>query len=195
MLRDLRRLGHQRFVDMGAAGGVEQQHVIAAELGGLQRALGDARPGPGRRRWGAWRRRSARRAREAALAPLASAYRARPSALSSCRGSAGARASLAVVVVLPEPCRPTSIITTGGVATRSIGSASAPSMRTSSSCTILMTIWPGVMERTTSWPTAFAFTASVKSRTTSSATSASSSARRTSRIASLTSASSARPCG
>ena len=32
-------------------------------------------------------------------------------------------------------------------------------MRTSSSLTILMTIWPGVMERTTSWPTAFAFTA------------------------------------
>ena len=32
---DLRRLGHQRFIDMGAAGGVEQQHVIAAELGGL----------------------------------------------------------------------------------------------------------------------------------------------------------------
>ena len=40
--RDLRRLGHQRFVDMGAAGGVEHQHVIAAELGCLDRALGDA---------------------------------------------------------------------------------------------------------------------------------------------------------
>ena len=32
---DLRRLGHQHFVDMSAAGGVEHQHVIAAELGGL----------------------------------------------------------------------------------------------------------------------------------------------------------------
>ena len=56
-----------------------------------------------------------------------------------------------------------------------------------------MTIWPGVMERTTSWPTAFAFTLSVKSRTTSSATSASSSARRTSRMASATSASLSAP--
>src|SRR5690606_18622544 len=66
-------------------------------------------------------------------------------------------------------------------------------MRTSSSCTILMTIWPGVTDFTTSWPTAFSFTFSVKSRTTSSATSASSNARRTSRMASLTSLSVSAP--
>ena len=76
---------------------------------------------------------------------------------------------------------------TGGCATRSIGWASEPSMATSSSCTILTTIWPGVTDLTTFWPTALAFTLSVNSRTTSSATSASSSARRTSRMASDTS--------
>ncbi len=42
-LLDRRGLGHQLFVDMGAAGGIEQQHVIAAELGGFQRAGGDLR--------------------------------------------------------------------------------------------------------------------------------------------------------
>ena len=40
-LLDLGRLGHQLFVDMGAAGGVEQKHVIAAELGRLDGATGD----------------------------------------------------------------------------------------------------------------------------------------------------------
>ena len=79
------------------------------------------------------------------------------------------------------------MIATGGWAARSMGSASEPSIATSSSCTILTTIWPGVTDLTTFWPTALAFTLSVKSRTTSSATSASSSARRTSRMASLTS--------
>ena len=68
-----------------------------------------------------------------------------------------------------------------------MGWASEPSMATSSSCTILTTIWPGVTDLTTFWPTALAFTLSVNSRTTSSATSASSRARRTSRMASDTS--------
>ena len=76
------------------------------------------------------------------------------------------------------------MMATGGWAARSMGSASEPSIATSSSCTILTTIWPGVTDLTTFWPTALAFTLSVKSRTTSSATSASSSARRTSRMAS-----------
>ncbi len=56
---------------------------------------------------------------------------------------------MAVVVVLPEPCRPAIRMATGGVAWRSIGSASEPSMRTSSSLTILTTIWPGVTDLTT----------------------------------------------
>ena len=36
---DLGRLAHHLFVERGAAGGVEQQHVVAAELGRLQRAF------------------------------------------------------------------------------------------------------------------------------------------------------------
>ena len=40
---DLGRLAHHRVVERGAAGGVEQHHVVAAEPGGLERALGDLR--------------------------------------------------------------------------------------------------------------------------------------------------------
>ena len=97
------------------------------------------------------------------------------------------RASLAVVVVLPEPCRPTIISGTGAGAFRSIGTASAPSVSTSWSWTIFTTIWPGFTERISSAPTAFSRTWSTKPFTTSSATSASSNARRTSRSALSTS--------
>ena len=102
-------------------------------------------------------------------------------------------AILAVVVVLPEPCRPTIIIATGAGALRSTPAASAPSISTSASLTILTTIWPGVTDLTTSWPTACSLTLSMKSRTTSSATSASIRARRTSRMAAETSASESAP--
>ena len=47
----------------GAAGGVEQQHVVAAELGRLHARAWRSAPGPRRRRSAACRRRSARRAR------------------------------------------------------------------------------------------------------------------------------------
>ena len=40
---DLGRFGHHGVVERGAAGGVEQHHVIAAEAGGLERAFGDLR--------------------------------------------------------------------------------------------------------------------------------------------------------
>ena len=85
------------------------------------------------------------------------------------------------------------MIGTGGWAARSMGWASDPSISTSSSCTTLTTIWPGVTDFTTSWPTALARTLSVNDRTTSSATSASSNARRTSRMASATSLSVSAP--
>src|SRR5262245_1823664 len=103
------------------------------------------------------------------------------------------RASLAVVVVLPEPCRPTIMIATGGTALRSMVWPSDPRVEISSSWTIFTTIWPGVTDLTTVAPTACSRTFSVKLRTTSSATSASSSARRTSRIAASTSASDSEP--
>ncbi len=38
---DRLHLGHQRIVDVEAAGGIKQQHVIALQLRRLQRALGD----------------------------------------------------------------------------------------------------------------------------------------------------------
>src|ERR1700730_3893269 len=103
------------------------------------------------------------------------------------------RASLAVVVVLPEPCRPTIMIATGGTALRSMVWPSEPRVAISSSWTILTTIWPGVTDLTTVAPIACSRTFSVKLRTTSSETSASSSAPRTSRIAASTSASVSAP--
>ena len=103
------------------------------------------------------------------------------------------RASLAVVVVLPEPCRPTIMMATGGTALKSMVWPSEPSVAISSSWTILTTIWPGVTDFTTVAPTACSRTRSVKLLTTSSETSASSSARRTSRIAASTSASDSEP--
>ena len=40
---DLGGFRHHLFVERGAAGGIEQHHVVAAEFGGFQRALGDLR--------------------------------------------------------------------------------------------------------------------------------------------------------
>jgi hypothetical protein len=102
------------------------------------------------------------------------------------------RPILAVLVVLPEPCSPTIRIGTGATARRLISSPS-PSVSTSVSWTILMTCWPGLTERMTSWPTARSRTLSTNSLTTGSATSASSSATRTSRSASFTSLSLSAP--
>ena len=91
-------------------------------------------------------------------------------------------AILAAVVVLPEPCRPTSMITAG----RPLNSRSVvvpPSNSTSSSWTILVTICAGVTEVNTSSPRARSRTLATNFVTTSTATSASSSASRISRIA------------
>ena len=126
---------------------------------------------------------------------MAAGRRVSSEAISTLRLALSVRrlATLAVVVVLPEPCRPTIMMTTGAGALRSIGCASEPSVSMSSSCTILTTIWPGVTDLITSTPTARFFTSSMKARATSSATSASSSARRTSRSAASTSASDSAP--
>src|ERR1700680_3010095 len=103
------------------------------------------------------------------------------------------RASLAVVVVLPEPCRPTIMIATGGTALRSMLWPSEPSVAISSSWTIFTTIWPGVTDLTTVAAIACSQTFSVTLRTTSSKKSAASRARRPSRIAASTSASVSAP--
>ena len=102
------------------------------------------------------------------------------------------RASFAVEVVLPEPCRPT-IATTAGLPLRWNVRSPADSSSTSSSLTILTTCWPADSESRTSWPMARSRTRPTKSLTTLKLTSASSSARRTSRIAASTSASLIRP--
>ncbi len=126
---------------------------------------------------------------------MAAGRRVSSEAISTLRLATSVRrlAIFAVVVVLPEPCRPTIMIMTGGGALRSIGCALEPSVSISWSCTIFTTIWPGVTDLITSTPTARFFTSSVKARATSSATSASISARRTSRSAASTSASDSAP--
>ena len=94
-------------------------------------------------------------------------------------------AILPAVVVLPEPCRPTIRIGTGGAAFRLSGTApSPPSSSIITSLTILTICWPGVTEVSTSEPSARSRTLAMKSRTTGSATSASSKATRTSLSAS-----------
>ena len=104
-------------------------------------------------------------------------------------------AIFAVVVVLPEPWRPTISTGAGGLSIRiREGSFPSPSsVRTSSSWTILMTWLPGETDRMTAWPVAFLCADRTKVRTTGSATSASSSASRTSLMAAETSSSLSAP--
>ncbi len=94
------------------------------------------------------------------------------------------RASLPLVVVLPEPCSPAMRITAGGCAARSRPTFASPMSAASSRCTTPTSACPGVRLPTTSSPSALARTESMKCFTTGSATSASSSATRTSRSAS-----------
>ena len=93
------------------------------------------------------------------------------------------RASLPVVVVLPDPCSPTIMITVGGsFAIRSFDWW-LPSVLISSSRTILTTCWVGESADSTSSPWAFSLIASMNCFTTRKWTSASSSATRISRNA------------
>ena len=62
-------------------------------------------------------------------------------------GPCSQRASLPASVVLPEPCRPASMITVGGTLASSIRRVSPPRMPMSSSLTILMTCWAGFSAR------------------------------------------------
>ncbi len=100
---------------------------------------------------------------------------------------------MAAAVVLPEPCRPASRITVGGLPATASLELPEPISEVSSSWTIFTTCWPGVRLLTTSWPSARAFTRSTNSFTTLKLTSASSSARRISRIAFEIVSSSRRP--
>ena len=101
--------------------------------------------------------------------------------------------SLPARVVLPEPCRPASMMTVGAFLANRSRRVSPPRIATSSSLTILMTCWAGLSAPLTSAPRARSLTAAMNSRTTGSATSASSSATRISRAVASMSASESRP--
>ena len=103
------------------------------------------------------------------------------------------RASLPASVVLPEPCRPASMITVGGSLANRSRRVSPPRMLISSSLTILTTCWAGLSAPETSAPLARSLIRLTKARTTGSATSASSSAMRISRAVASMSASERRP--
>ena len=103
-------------------------------------------------------------------------------------------ASFAARVVLPEPCRPASMITVGGTLAKRSRRVSPPRIVTSSSLTILMTCWAGFSAAATSSPDARSLTWAMKVRTTGSATSASSSAILISRQVASMSAADSRPC-
>ena len=75
-------------------------------------------------------------------------------------------ASLAPLVVLPAPCRPTSITTLGDFEPMLSFWFCPPIRAHSSRLTILMTICAGLSASSTSAPTAFSVTDFVKSLTT-----------------------------
>ena len=80
---------------------------------------------------------------------------------------------LPIVVVLPPPCKPTTI-TIVGFLFNSRGAASPPNKSTSSSLSILTNISPGLILFLTSSPSAFSLTLSINSLTIFTLTSASS---------------------
>ena len=102
-------------------------------------------------------------------------------------------ASLAPLVVLPAPLRPTSITTVGGLGEIVSLVFSPPIRAVSSSLTILTIIWAGVRLSSTSEPMARSVTVATNCLTTLKFTSASSRAMRISFMASFTSASERRP--
>jgi hypothetical protein len=177
----------------GAAGGVEQHHVIAAELG-CHRALGDLDRALALDDRQGVDLRFARPGFSAAPSRPDGGCRARPSAPSSSRAGTGAWRSWRWLWSYRSPAgRPSGSDRRRWHSDQSSGRPQ-PSISTSSSWTILMTCWPGVTDLTTSTPTARARTLSVKgAHDLGSATSASISARRISRSASLTSFSDSAP--
>jgi hypothetical protein len=154
-IADGRDLLHQARRSMQPPGGVEHQHVIATEarlLLGAARDLHRVLAGHDRQRVDAdlpaeHRKLFHRRG------PVG-VERGHQHALAASR-SKSRLASFAVVVVLPEPCRPTIRIAAGGLSIFSApGSPSPVSTWTSSSWTILTTCWPGVTDLVIAWPVA-----------------------------------------
>ena len=113
---DVRGLLHHLGVDAEPAGGVDDDHVVLGPAGELDRVAGDLhRVADAVARLAA--RRTATPARSPTICSWLTAFgRCRSQATSSgvwpCPRSQ--RASLPASVVLPEPCRPASMITVGG---------------------------------------------------------------------------------
>ena len=189
-------LRHHLRVDAETAGGVDDDDVVQRALGLVDRPprhrhrVADAVAGLGREH------RDARPARRPPAAGSTAFGRCRSAATSSgvlpCSFSHSA--SLPASVVLPEPCRPASMITVGGFLANRSRRVSPPRIVTSSSCTILMTCCAGFSACETSAPAARSLTRAMNCRTTGSATSASSRAMRISRAVASMSAGTAAPC-
>ena len=129
-LADLGELGHQLLVDVQAAAGVDDQHVLAL----LARALAapsaaistGSRVGAAARRP---RRRPARRPSRAARPPPGARRRRPPRATDEPCSSRSQRASLPSAVVLPEPCSPAIRMTVGGRGEKASSRAGAAHQR------------------------------------------------------------------
>ena len=149
---DVGGLAHQLLVDAQPAGGVDDDHVVLAAARLVDRVAGPPRPGRRRRcpaRGRTPERRPARRPPAAAARRWGAAGRPRPaSGVLPC--SLSHSASLPASVVLPEPCRPASMITVGGALANRSRRASPPRIWTSSSLTILMTCCAGFSAADTS---------------------------------------------
>ena len=157
-------------------------------------------PEPSTASWPPMLPRSGAKTGTPARSPVTSSWvtalgRCRSAATSSgvCPWSLSHLPSLPAKVVLPDPCRPASMITVGGCLASVSCRVCPPRIATSSSCTILTTCWAGLSAWLTSAPSARSRTRPVKRLTTGSATSASSSASRMSRTVALTSDSDRRP--
>ena len=188
-----------RFGDVAHGGGLRDQLGVDVQAGRRCRAYrrrsrrgwpgswraSRSRPGLRPSRWAGYRRRSARRGSPAAPSRRGGWCRARPSARFLPSRSFRRLASLAVVVVLPEPCRPTIRIGAGGLSILSAPGSSSP-RRTCDQFVMddlddLLAGGDGFGDGLRRWPSSA--TALTKSRATGSETSASSSATRTSRSA------------
>jgi hypothetical protein len=169
---------HQRFVDLQAAGGIEQHRVVAFDpaRSRASRAMTRTSFSP---------RMTRTRGSELLAERLQLVHGRRTVHVGRDQQHACAlldqeRASLPDEVVLPEPCNPPSGCRTDFGAKWS-AALLAPSSSTSSSWMIFTTCSPGLMLWMTCWPMALSFTFSMKSRATLKFTSASSRAKRTSR--------------
>ena len=159
---------HQLRVDAEPAGGVDDDDVVHGAAGVLDRVARP--PAPGRRR--RCRARARRRRRRPARPTTDSCW----TALGRCRSAATSsgvwpwlfsqRPSLPASVVLPEPCRPASMITVGDCLASRMRRVSPPRISMSSSLTILMTCCAGFSAWETSAPRARSLTALMKARTT-----------------------------